>query len=71
MEQLKGLLKQQHDDLNELSAEVQRKEITPSRIIRLMKMVERNVEITEHIVSILERSDGIAKEALTIRLRLP
>jgi hypothetical protein len=62
MEQLKGLLKQQHQHLEELSTEIQRKEITQSRVLRLMRMVQRNVEITERIVEILERTQGIAKE---------
>lgn len=62
MEQLKDLLKQQHRDLHDLSSEVQRKEITPARIIRLMKIVQRNVEISERIVSILERTQGTAKD---------
>lgn len=53
---------QQHRELDDLSSEVQRKEITPARIIRLMKIVQRNVEICERIVSILERSQGAAAE---------
>jgi hypothetical protein len=61
VEQLKDLLRQQHRELNDLSSEVQRKEITPARIIRLMKIVQRNVEINERIVSILERT-GAANE---------
>lgn len=61
MEQLKALLKQQHRDLDELTSEVQRKEITPQRIIRLMKIVQRSVEISERIVAILERTGGAAE----------
>ena len=62
VQQLRDLLKQQHRDLDDLSSEVQRKEITPERIIRLIKIVQRNAEISERIVSILERSEGIARE---------
>lgn len=62
MEQLRELLVQQHRELDDLSSEVQRKEITPARIIRLMKIVQRNVEICERIVSILERTQGAAVE---------
>jgi hypothetical protein len=54
VEQLKSLLQQQHRDLEELSSEA-RKEINPARVIRLMRIVQRNVEISERIVSILER----------------
>lgn len=55
MDQLKELIKQQHRDLNDLASEFQRKDITPARILRLMKLVQRNVEISERIVSMLER----------------
>ncbi len=61
MEHIKALLKQQHRELEELTSEVQRKEVTPARVIRLMKIVQRNVELSERIVSILE-SISSAKE---------
>lgn len=61
MRQLKALLKQQHKDLDELATEVQRKEITPDRVIRFMKIVQRNVEICERIVALMERG-GITSE---------
>ena len=63
MEKLRDLLRQQHRDLEDLSSEVQRKEITPARIIRLMKIVQRNVEISERIVSILERTGAATETA--------
>lgn len=69
MERLKALLKQQHSDLEDLSSEVQRKAITPARIIRLMKIVQRNVEINERIVALLERFDGVPKETTEERAR--
>lgn len=62
MERLRALLKQQDRDLTELAAEVERKEITRDRIIRLMKIVQRNLEISERIVAILERTQGVALE---------
>lgn len=62
MERIKALLKQQHRELDELTSEVQRKEVTPARIIRLMKIVQRNVELSERIVTMLEQS-GLAKES--------
>ena len=62
MEQLKELLKLQHRELDDLSAEVQRKEITPARFVRLMKIVRRNVEISQRIVAIMERTRGVAQE---------
>ena len=58
MEQLKALLKQQHRDLEDLASEIQRKEVTPARMIRLIKIVQRNAEISERLVSALERIDG-------------
>ena len=61
MEYIKALLKQQHRELAELTSEVQRKEVTPARVIRLMKIVQRNVELSERIVNILEQM-GTAKE---------
>jgi hypothetical protein len=61
LEYIKALLKQQHRELEELTSEVQRKEVTPARVIRLMKIVRRNVELSERIVTILEQM-GAAKE---------
>jgi hypothetical protein len=61
LEYIKALLKQQHRELDELTSEVQRKEVTPARVIRLMKIVQRNVELCERIVTLLERS-GVANE---------
>jgi hypothetical protein len=61
VQRIKALLKQQHADLEELAKEVQRREITPERMIRFMKIVQRNVEVSERIVSLIERS-GLAKE---------
>ena len=61
MEYIKALLKQQHRELDELTSEVQRKEVTPARVIRLMKIVQRNVELSERIVNILEQMES-AKE---------
>ena len=67
VEQLRQLLSQQHRELDDLSSEVQRKEITPARIIRLMKIVQRNVEISERIVSVLERTQGTPTETAVER----
>ena len=67
MEQLRELLKQQHRDLNDLASEFQRKEITPARIIRLMKIVQRNVDISERIVSMLEKSKDVGVAASQAR----
>ena len=69
MEQLKQLLTLQHRELEDLSSEVQRKEITPARIIRLMKIVQRNVEICERIVAVLERTQGTPAETTDVRGR--
>jgi hypothetical protein len=54
MEQLKLLVKQQHRDIEDLASEFQRKEITPARILRLLKIVQRNVELSERLIGILE-----------------
>ena len=54
MQQLKRMLAQQHNDLEELMSELQRKEITPDRIIRLVKIVRRNVELMERMSALLE-----------------
>lgn len=56
MQRLRSLIQQQHDELDALSAEVQRKGITEDRVVRLMKIVQRNVEISERIVSLLSRA---------------
>ena len=56
MRQLKALIRQQQKDLDDLSTEIQRKQVTPERIVRLMKMVQRNLEISDRIVAIMERS---------------
>lgn len=61
-QQITTLLKQQHADLDDLATEVQRKEITASRILRLMKIVQRNVEVCERIVALLDAA-GLAREA--------
>ena len=61
VQRLKALLKEQHADLSQLATEVQRKEITAERLTRLVKLVQRNVEISERIVSLMERS-GFANE---------
>jgi hypothetical protein len=68
VEYIKALLKQQHRELEDLMSEVQRKEVTPARVIRLMKIVRRNVELTERVVAILERMDA-AKDLNEVPLR--
>ena len=54
MQQIKQMLALQHQDLDELMSEVQRKEVTPARITRLLKMVKRNAEILERLVAVLD-----------------
>jgi hypothetical protein len=70
MQQLKRMMKEQHRDLENLASEVQRKEITPDRIIRLMKIVKRNVEIIERITAVLEEmgAPDLPESDLTRRL---
>jgi hypothetical protein len=69
VERLRALLKQQDRDLTELLSEVERKEITRERTIRLMKIVQRNLEISERIVAILERTHGVARETTEERIQ--
>ena len=52
---IKRMLKEQHQDLDDLTSEVQRREITPERVIRLMKVVRRNVQIIERMATVLDR----------------
>lgn len=54
MQQLKRMLNQQHQDLEELTSELQRKEITPDRLIRLIKVVRNNMEVIVRMASVLE-----------------
>ena len=54
MQQLRKMLSQQHQDLEELTSELQRKEITPIRVIRLIKIVRRNVELLDRIATVME-----------------
>ena len=61
VQRLKALLKEQNADLDQLATEVQRKEITAERVTRLIKLVQRNAEISERIVALMERS-GFATE---------
>ena len=55
MEQLKALIKQQNRDIEDLASEFQRKDITPARILRLLKIVQRNVELNERMIGVIER----------------
>jgi hypothetical protein len=54
MQQLKRMLGQQHNDLEELTSELQRKEVTPDRVIRLIKIVRRNLELLERMAAVLD-----------------
>jgi hypothetical protein len=56
MERLREMLADQHRLLNDLSAELQRREVTPERVVRLVKIVGGNVRILEHMATILERT---------------
>ena len=54
MDVLKQMLAEQQANLAELSSEVQRKEVTPVRVVRLIKIVSREVEILERMLKVLE-----------------
>lgn len=58
METLKQLVAEQHKNLAELSLEFQRKEVTPARVVRLMRLVTRNVEIIDRVTRLLESMDA-------------
>ncbi len=55
METIRKLLAEQRAGLQELTSEIQRKEVTPSRIVRLMKIVSMNIEAMERLASIVDR----------------
>lgn len=55
LDEVKNLLREQRRDIEDLTAELQRKEITPVRILRLMKIVARNADIMDRIISVLDR----------------
>jgi hypothetical protein len=55
MQELRRMLDEQHRLLNDLSAELQRKEVTPQRVVRLMKIVSGNVRILERLMIVVER----------------
>jgi hypothetical protein len=57
MQTLKEMLAEQHRNLDELSLEFQRKEVTPARVVRLMKLVKRNVDLIDRIVLLLDQND--------------
>jgi len=57
MDVLKQMLAEQQSNLAELSSEVQRKEVTRVRVVRLIKIVSREVEILERMVKVLESID--------------
>jgi hypothetical protein len=54
LDDVKALLRDQKRDIQDLSAELQRKEITPVRILRLMKIVARNADMMDRLVGYLE-----------------
>ena len=57
MQTLKQMLAEQHRNLDELSLEFQRKEVTPARVVRLMKLVKRNVELVDRMVLLLDEAE--------------
>lgn len=52
---MKKMLAEQRASLQELTSEIQRKEVTPSRIVRLIKIVFMNIEAVERLAVIVER----------------
>ena len=58
MDNLKRMLAEQHAALSDLSSELQRKEVTPARVVRLMKIVSREVDILERMAKIFEAVDA-------------
>ena len=58
LEEVKGLLREQRRDIEDLSDELQRKDITPVRILRLLKIVARNTDMMDRIVGILGSKRG-------------
>jgi hypothetical protein len=61
METLKQMLAEQHRSLDELSLEFQRKEVTPARVVRLMKLVKRNVDLMDRVVLLLDDAEDRLK----------
>ena len=61
METLKQMLAEQHRSLDELSLEFQRKEVTAARVVRLMKLVKRNVDLMDRVVLVLDDIEGRLK----------
>ena len=57
MQTLKQMLAEQHRNLDELSLEFQRKEVTPARVVRLMKLVKRNVDLVDRVVLLLDEAE--------------
>ena len=57
MQTLKQMLAEQHRNLDELSLEFQRKEVTPARVVRLMKLVKRNVDLVDRMVLLLDEAE--------------
>jgi hypothetical protein len=54
METLKQMLADQHRNLDDLSLEFQRKEVSPARVVRLMTLVKRNVLLMDRVVQLLD-----------------
>jgi hypothetical protein len=55
MHKLKAMLKEQDRALDDLSSELQRREVTPDRVVRLVKIVSSNVLIMQRMADLLER----------------
>ena len=61
------MLAEQQRHTEALTTEVQRKDITPARVARLMKIVSRNLEIIErliHVVEAIAQQAGISTEKI-------
>ena len=71
MKILKDMLAEQRRNLEDLSNEVQRREVSPARVIRLMKIVSRNVDVLERMAAIIEtvgKHSGLSTDKIDAQL---
>ena len=71
MKILKDMLAEQRRNLEDLSNEVQRREVSPARVIRLMKIVSRNVDVLERMAAIIEavgKQSGLSTDKIDAQL---
>ncbi len=52
-EEFRSMVIMQLKQLEDLASEIQRKEVTAERIMRLIRIVHRNVELSEHLAEVL------------------